>query len=812
MLRHFIDVEKTDVTVNAIIKYVRLILEAVFIYFFINISFPFGNNSNLILRIWVFTISIFALFIFLRLYSNKDKAKNLFNSTIIFFIIFSLTQALRNILALKGAYVLSSEVTHYLILLFILIYNFNKIRYVDTGLVLFIVYSFRIFDSNLFDNEFTLIHALTIILALRWLDDVYSKRTSLVKANSIFVPFGVLMLCSFLSCLKTVCPYNHLMQTAVMINFIFIAFLIGNYVRDVKQIKLIIFTLFFMGVILSALAANVILYKEGPHNVLNSRIWIDRTSPFRIHPNSIAGYLSVLLFLVIGSAPFHKKKSFMVKENINVTTENRILGLSRSDFLEICIRALILIMAVILFLTYSRFGIFSFIFSAGILFILRYREGIKFIKMRIFSIFLSIIAVNLLIFFTPIKQNIFARIFSPATSQTFYSCKNSLKAVKDNLLFGLGFDNYYILSKYAKDQIFAPGGAGMGLTRNAVWTPTHSLYLGIAFGLGIFGLLAFMWLIVNTVIYFIKLNKRIVYDSFESRLLQGIFVAFAAVIIHGILAMTFHLTILPAFFWILIGLIMAMGNIVNFNKKLAFGQDFQPVSVVGKALYTFPYHKIKICAFNCQRPLGLFVILTISVYWTVSSFFAEKFYSIALENFNYGRPNKAINNINQAKIFIPLHPKFYELEAEARYASGSIDDAIKSYKQALALKRDFAFYHTRIGQLYKQKKMYAYALLEFEKAINLDKYGACYQEHYSDLGSLYRDLGNKEEAILQFKTALMIQPDVACIANWGGKDYLEEILNRAYQDYSALKRKDSLAAEQILFNLNHARQCKRLKW
>lgn len=747
-----------------IIKHVRLILEAVFIYFFINIAFSFENNNNLILRIWVFTILIFALFIFLRLYLNKDKAKNLFNSTIIFFVIFSLTQALKNIFELKGAYVLTSEVTHCLVILFILIYNFNKVRYVDTGLVLFIVYSFRIFDSNLFDDEFILIHALTIIIALRWLDDVYSKRTSLVKANPIFLPFGVLILCSLLSCLNTVCPYNHLMQTAVMINFIFIAFLIGNYVRDIKQINLIIFTLFFMGVILSALAANVILYKEGLHNVLGDRIWIDRISPFRIHPNSIAGYFSVLLFLVIGSAHFHKKKVF-----------------------KICIKTSILIMAVILFLTYSRLGIFSFIFSAGILFILRYREGIKFIKMRIFSIFLSIIAVNLLIFFTPIKQNIFARIFSPATSQTFYSCKNSLKAVKDNLLFGLGFDNYYILSKYAKDQILTPGGAGMGLTRNAVWTPAHSLYLGIAFGLGIFGLLAFMWLIVNTIIYFIKLNKRIVYDSSESRLLQGIFVAFVAVIIHGILAMTFHLTILPAFFWILIGLIVAMGNIVNFNK-------------------------IRICTFNCQRLLGLFVILTISVYWIVSSFIGEKFYHIALENFNSGRPNKAINNINQAKIFIPLHPKFYELEAEARYASGSIDDAIKSYKQALALKHDFAFYHTRIGQLYKQKKMYAYALLEFEKAINLDKYGVCYQEHYSDLGSLYRDLGNKEEAILQFKSALMIQPDVACIANWGGKDYLEEILNRAYQDQSALKRKDSVAAEQILFNLNHIRQCKRLEW
>lgn len=743
----------------AVIKYLRLALEAVFIYFFIGVLFSFENN-NAILRIWVFTLLIFALFIFLRLYLNKNKATNLLNSTIVFFVVFSLTQASKNIFELKGAYVLTSELTHYLVILFILIYNFKKIRYVDTGLVLFIVYSFRIFDSNLFDNEFTLIHVLTIIIALRWLQEFYSKKTSPVKANLIFLPFGALILSSLFSCFNAFCLYNHLAQTTVMINFIFIAFLIGNHVRDTKQIKLIIFTLFFMGAVLSALALNVILYKEGLYNVLTSRIWIERMSPFRIHPNSIAGYFSVLLLLAIGSAHYYKKR-----------------------FFKICVKALMLIIAAILFLTYSRLGIFSFILSVVILFILRYMESIKFIKMRIFSIFLMIITAALLIFSAPVKQNITARIFSSATSQTLYSCKNSLKAVKDNLLFGLGFDNYYILSKYAEGQIMTPGGSGTGLTRKAVWTPAHSLYLGIAFGLGIFGLSAFIWLIVNTVIYFIKLNKRIAYDSSESKLLQSIFVAFVAVIIHGILAQTFHLTILPAFFWILIGLIVAMGNIANFNK-------------------------MEVCAFNWRRSLVLFVILAISVYWVVGSFIADKFYGIARDNFNSGKINNVLKNIKRAKIFIPIHPKFYELEAEAKDASGLIDDAIKTYKQAVALKRDFAFYHTRIGRLYKQKKMHPYALLEFEKAINLDKYGACYDEHYSDLGSLYADLGNDEAAVRQFKTALIIQPEAACTADWPGKDYLKEILSRGYQDYLTLKRKDFLAAEQILFNLNQASRCK----
>lgn len=84
----------------AVIKYLRLALEAVFIYFFIGVLFSFEHN-NAILRIWVFTLLIFASFIFLRLYLDKTKAKNLLNSTIVFFVVFSLAQTAKNIFELK---------------------------------------------------------------------------------------------------------------------------------------------------------------------------------------------------------------------------------------------------------------------------------------------------------------------------------------------------------------------------------------------------------------------------------------------------------------------------------------------------------------------------------------------------------------------------------------------------------------------------------------------------------------------------------------------------------------------------------------
>jgi tetratricopeptide (TPR) repeat protein len=149
------------------------------------------------------------------------------------------------------------------------------------------------------------------------------------------------------------------------------------------------------------------------------------------------------------------------------------------------------------------------------------------------------------------------------------------------------------------------------------------------------------------------------------------------------------------------------------------------------------------------------------------------------------------------------------MSAEIKTKQGLIVEAIEYYKQALILKRDFAFYHTRLGQLYRQKKMQPYALREFEKAVNLDRYGVCYQEHYSDLGGLYKKMGDREESIAQFKKALLIEPEAARDPNWGGLDYLDEILNKMQQDYLTIRDTNPLEAQQVLFILNRVNKYKK---
>ena len=195
------------------------------------------------------------------------------------------------------------------------------------------------------------------------------------------------------------------------------------------------------------------------------------------------------------------------------------------------------------------------------------------------------------------------------------------------------------------------------------------------------------------------------------------------------------------------------------------------------------------------------LIVSISIYFVIVPIITEKLFVSASRNFSLGKLQQASATINQAKGLMPINPKFYELSAEIKNTEGLTDEAIRMYRQALVLKPGYAFYHTRIGRLYRGKNMPAYALAEFKKALSLDKYGVCYQEHYSDLGSLNKELGDKEKAMAQFKLALIIDPGLARKVDWEGAVYLDDILHQIYQDYLILKYTNPLLAAQLSYTL-----------
>lgn len=482
-----------------IIDFIRVSLELIFISLFIYSALLFINLRAAILRISVLTVLIFILFVIRRLWLAKDKLKNLLNPTIIFFIVLSLTQTLKNIYMPCGLPVLLYEIIHYGLTVFILSYNFKERRFLDTGLVLFIVYSFRIFDLHLADNEFVLIHALTLILALIWLEEVHLKQKMLPMVKSISLPLITLIGIAIFCTINAVCPYSSLAQAAVMINFIIIVFLIGTYFKDIKQVKLLIVTFFLLGGVLIILAAREVLFRLVVAKNLRwalGRVGIGVFGQYpTIHSNSIADYFVVLLCLIISSVFFY-----------------------RTHIIKRVAIFFLIIMFFILGLTYSRLGIFSFIFALLILLVLKHKKLINFVKTKlVFFIILLVLAISTMIVNPLIKRNVTGELREP--SGHFYSCKLTLGVIKDNPLFGVGPGNYYLFSKYAKEPIVAPFPDEIKITQDLIRSAPHSLYLGIAFGLGIIGLLAFIWLLIDFIVYGLRLNDAICDDGYDKGML-----------------------------------------------------------------------------------------------------------------------------------------------------------------------------------------------------------------------------------------------------------------------------------------------------
>lgn len=746
------------------IRVVRKILELVFILVFVYSIFFEAENYVLILRISTITFLAFTLSILLSKKINKEAINNLFNPDIIFFIVLSAAQTIKNIYYPCGLPVLLYETIHYLITIFVLFYNLRIKRPLDTGLVLFVAYSFRIFDFSIADNEFVFIHGLTLILALIWLEGIYTKKLTLPKIKSISLPLAIFIIIMILSTINAVCSYNSLALTLIMINFIFVIFLIASNSKNIKQVNLLIVSLFSIGGVLTILVLKEVLYKllTGV-NICHAfgQIWLGRAGDIAptIHYNSIAGFFAVLLCLITGGLLFGKS-----------------VVLRRTAFL------LTVIMLFVLALTFSRLGILSCISALAILFVLRHKGLANFFKKGALYLILSLIFISALIITNPIKEKIVNRFKHAHWGLvTLYSCQITLEATKNSPLLGYGFGNYYILSKYTNKPMDTPF---VILTpRDLAMSAPHSLYLGIAFGTGITGLLLFIWLLFAFIVYCLRLNSYIRDEGYEKGLLQGIFAAFIALIIQGILSMTFHLTILPAFFWILMGLAISIGNIKRYHQTTEFELT------------------------SWQVNLSLIAIFLISLGVVVNPLLAEKNYILAFKHFNTHRLNEARKEVDRAKRLIPINPKFYKLSARIQERQGLIDEAIESYKKALSLKRDYAFYHSCLGQLYRQKKLYANAFMEFKKAIELDRFGTYFREHYSDLGRLYQDLGNEKEAIRQFKTAVLIEPRAGCKSEWGGRNYLRIISEQLSQDYGILKEKEPLLARQILYSLGVIKMC-----
>jgi len=126
-------------------------------------------------------------------------------------------------------------------------------------------------------------------------------------------------------------------------------------------------------------------------------------------------------------------------------------------------------------------------------------------------------------------------------------------------------------------------------------------------------------------------------------------------------------------------------------------------------------------------------------------FMARKMYREAIEAFKEGSPKD---------------PVLWNKTGIAYHQMLQLDNARKSYEQALKLKPDYLEAMNNIGTIYYAKKSYRRSIAWYNKALKLAMGESRSASIYMNLGTAYFSRKRYQDATNAYQTALKIDPDV----------------------------------------------------
>jgi Ca-activated chloride channel family protein len=137
----------------------------------------------------------------------------------------------------------------------------------------------------------------------------------------------------------------------------------------------------------------------------------------------------------------------------------------------------------------------------------------------------------------------------------------------------------------------------------------------------------------------------------------------------------------------------------------------------------------------------------------------------------------------------------YNAKGLESYESGNYEDAVKSYKQAVKLKKDYSEAHYNLGDAYFQLKQYKQAIEAYKQAL---RYQSNLPTAYNNIGTAYYKLGEHKKAIEAFKEAIRLDPKPSLTYYNLAATYLERGNEQAALDqYKILKTADPQLAHKL---------------
>jgi O-antigen ligase len=296
---------------------------------------------------------------------------------------------------------------------------------------------------------------------------------------------------------------NQILRSVV---FLLIIFLIYNLIRSEKEIKLILYSLLFAGVIYSFFLGYELI-KNDFQFILLSQQQVSYLGGEYLNKNYLGSFFSVLLLILI---------SFSFK----------------GDQKKKIILVVISILVIGLLLTNSRAALLSFLVSIGVLLFIFNRKWLLIIISIIGIIILVLVLSPLIDYFM-----IYLRLDNLVSGRN-YLTESAFKVIENHFFFGAGpaatrHEMYqhlpYMLN--SPEEMFIRRNFNMGELGQS-----HSFYLFFFSDLGIFG---FILSILIPVLYFMLLNqiiKKNQYSRTEDQyyLMKGLLAAGIFIFTRGI--------------------------------------------------------------------------------------------------------------------------------------------------------------------------------------------------------------------------------------------------------------------------------------
>jgi tetratricopeptide (TPR) repeat protein len=126
-------------------------------------------------------------------------------------------------------------------------------------------------------------------------------------------------------------------------------------------------------------------------------------------------------------------------------------------------------------------------------------------------------------------------------------------------------------------------------------------------------------------------------------------------------------------------------------------------------------------------------------------FMAKKQYREAIEAFHEGSPKD---------------PVMYNKAGIAYHQLTQLDKALKSYQQAVRLKKDYVEAINNIGTVYYARKSFRRSISYYKRAIQIAPQATKSASIYSNLGTAYFARKQYKDATDAFQTAMTLDPDV----------------------------------------------------